>query len=66
MTTALSDREWKRFLPATIVDVLPPLGILSSPKPAASRRTTCVLTRDDGTTKNISPIDKTNIHCNKV
>ena len=62
-----SDREWKDFYRHSIVDVPSSAG---NPVVAKARRIqedhVQVLTRDDGTTKNISLIDKTNIHRNKV
>ena len=62
-----SDREWKDFYRHSIVDVRSSDG---NPVVAKARRIqedhVQVLTRDDGTTKNISLIDKTNIHRNKV
>ena len=62
-----SDREWKDFYRHSIVDVPSAAG---NPVVAKARRIqedhVQVLTRDDGTTKNISLIDKTNIHRNKV
>ena len=62
-----SDREWKDFYRHSIVDVPSSDG---NPVVAKARRIqedhVQVLTRDDGTTKNISLIDKTNIHRNKV
>ena len=62
-----SDREWKEFYRHSIVDVPSAAG---NPVVAKARRIqedhVQVLTRDDGTTKNISLIDKTNIHRNKV
>ena len=62
-----SDREWKDFYRHSIVDVPSSDG---NPVVAKARRIqedhVQVLTRDDGTIKNISLIDKTNIHRNKV
>ena len=62
-----SDQEWKDFYRHSIVDVRSSDG---NPVVAKARRIqedhVQVLTRDDGTTKNISLIDKTNIHRNKV
>ena len=62
-----SDREWKDFYRHSIVDVRSSDG---NPVVAKARRIqedhVQVLIRDDGSTKNISLIDKTNIHRNKV
>ena len=62
-----SDREWKDFYRHSIVDVRSSDG---NPVVAKARRIqedhVQVLIRDDGTPKNISLIDKTNIHRNKV
>ncbi len=62
-----SDEEWKRFYRHSIVDAPSADG---NPVVAKARRIqedhVQVLTRDDGTSKNISLIDKTNIHRNKV
>ena len=62
-----SDEEWKRFYRHSIVEAPSADG---NPVVAKARRIqedhVQVLTRDDGTPKNISLIDKTNIHRNKV
>ena len=62
-----SDEEWKRFYRHSIIDAPSADG---NPVVAKARRIqedhVQVLTRDDGTPKNISLIDKTNIHRNKV
>ncbi|MDU5608528.1 MAG: type I restriction endonuclease subunit R, partial [Actinomyces sp.] len=62
-----SDEEWKRFYRHSIVDAPSTDG---NPVVAKARRIqedhVQVLIRDDGTPKNISLIDKTNIHRNKV
>ena len=62
-----SDEEWKRFYRHSIVEAPSADG---NPVVAKARRIqedhVQVLTRDDGTPKNISLIDKTNIHRNNV
>ena len=62
-----SDEEWKRFYRHSIVGIPSAAG---NPVVAKARRIqedhVQVLIRDDGTPKNISLIDKTNIHRNKV
>jgi len=62
-----SDEEWKRFYRHSIVEAPSADG---NPVIAKARRIqedhVQVLTRDDGTPKNISLIDKTNIHRNNV
>ena len=62
-----SDEEWKRFYRHSIVEAPSADG---NPVVANARRIqedyVQVLTRDDGTPKNISLIDKTNIHRNNV
>ena len=62
-----SDEEWKRFYRHSIVDAPSTDG---NPVVAKARRIqedhVQVLIRDDGTPKNISLIDKINIHRNKV
>ena len=62
-----SDDEWRRFYRHNIVDVP---SADANPVVAKARRIqedhVQVLTRDDGTPKNIRLIDKTNIHRNKV
>ena len=62
-----TDKEWRRFFRHNIVDVP---STDDNPVVAKARRIqedhVQVLTRDDGTTKNIHLINKTNIHRNKV
>ena len=62
-----TDDEWRRFYQHNIVDVP---STDDNPVVAKARRIqedhVQVLTRDDGTPKNIRLIDKTNIHRNKV
>ena len=62
-----TDDEWRRFYQHNIVDVP---SADANPVVAKARRIqedhVQVLTRDDGTPKNIRLIDKTNIHRNKV
>ena len=62
-----TDDEWRRFFRHNIVDVP---STDDNPVVAKARRIqedhVQVLTRDDGTTKNIRLINKTNIHRNKV